>query len=1181
MAVSVVSTTAVTGVKGSTSISTGAGAISVQTNDVILAIFAASNTSANPSAVTDGVNSYSASGATWQVNGTGGFLAAFAAQAISTTTLTVQATASSSGNLTLVVIVLRGADFSTISAGITDIVASSTSNTTPSATSDSVIVGDAVVGIIATLGPSGDTFTADADTTNGSWSAATESGTSGGSAGANSTLNVQTKVATGTGTQTYNPTLGTARWWLAGAIAINATSTSLSTLTDDFSTKDTAKWAWGTSGVSGGSAVVLSGTGVFTSSVYSLTDASAYVDWVAPTANSSLKYFGLQPSNTNLTALRSAFFSCEEYVGGGLVKASYGDGSTVNLLATVAYSSDTRYCRIRESGGTVYWDTSPDGSTWTNLASVATTTLETALGSPIRGLYCFVRSGDTSSQTFDGISVVGASSGTPIGDTSQIIYKTRGIAADTSQVIANTRGLATDSSQLIAKVRTTLGDTSQVIAKVRALAGDTSQVIAKTLGIATDSFQIQANTRQALYDALQVIYPVRQIVTGGAALAIRGASAPGSDSISTTAASAVAGDTCFAVVKISCTLDGSTGTPDTNGFASTYNGWTLVGSIARNTSWPAADAVGVYSKTISGTETFNGTSTFTPNGDDTWLVGVGMVAISGTVSTSGAGSGSYANSSSPSWSTTGQSGDILLTFLGASSGSQTVPPSGETELFDNAGAGVLVAVSWETQGTPTSHSSTMSGANPWQTLPIYVRGSGAGGATERQLIYNTRGIAGDQEQLVYNVAAYATTLIGDESQIIWKVAAAASDSSQIIYKVRFALGDQEQLIAKVSTTLGDQEQVIYKARYPLGDTSQVIVKVATTLADQEQLVYKVRTLAGDSSQVIFKVRGFASDQEQLVFKTTGQIFDTSQFIYKVVGQATDSSILRFATRNFLGDTSQVIFKVRGLASDQEQLVHKVATSFFDTFQFVAATRNFIGDASQVVWNTATLAGDQEQLLYNVLAYAGVAFDTSQLVWNVRGLATDDFVPRFATRNFLGDTSQVIWKTRLIAGDQEQLISKVVGQIFDTSQLVFKTRGLATDTSQLIYKVRLAVTDQEQLIYKVAQALGNQEQLIYKVRQAVTDQGQLIYKVRGLASDTSQVIFKVRGIAGDSSQIIYNVRAYVGYQEVLRYAVRLSVLDNSQIVWKVGAQAGDEATVVFHTLGMGIPISIYDVWGISF
>lgn len=42
-------------------------------------------------------------------------------------------------------------------------------------------------------------------------------------------------------------------------------------------------------------------------------------------------------------------------------------GSSVTYNAT-----DHRWLRIRESGGTIYWDASPDRSTWTNIASLAT-----------------------------------------------------------------------------------------------------------------------------------------------------------------------------------------------------------------------------------------------------------------------------------------------------------------------------------------------------------------------------------------------------------------------------------------------------------------------------------------------------------------------------------------------------------------------------------------------------------------------------------------------------------------------------------------------------------------------------------------------------------------------------------------------------------------------------------------
>ncbi|MCX4816746.1 hypothetical protein OG601_47360 [Streptomyces sp. NBC_01239] len=54
---------------------------------------------------------------------------------------------------------------------------------------------------------------------------------------------------------------------------------------------------------------------------------------------------------------------------------AYSDGSSVNIT----YSSTThKFLRLREDGTNVYWDTSPDGSTWTNRRTLATPAWVTA-----------------------------------------------------------------------------------------------------------------------------------------------------------------------------------------------------------------------------------------------------------------------------------------------------------------------------------------------------------------------------------------------------------------------------------------------------------------------------------------------------------------------------------------------------------------------------------------------------------------------------------------------------------------------------------------------------------------------------------------------------------------------------------------------------------------------------------
>lgn len=87
-------------------------------------------------------------------------------------------------------------------------------------------------------------------------------------------------------------------------------------------------------------------------------------------------------------------------VEGGTLFAQYALAYAPTTLFSVAYNSTThKYWRIREgtgagaggSAGTLYWDTSTDGVSWTNRASVATSTITGGITAitPIIGGVCY------------------------------------------------------------------------------------------------------------------------------------------------------------------------------------------------------------------------------------------------------------------------------------------------------------------------------------------------------------------------------------------------------------------------------------------------------------------------------------------------------------------------------------------------------------------------------------------------------------------------------------------------------------------------------------------------------------------------------------------------------------------------------------------------------------------------
>jgi hypothetical protein len=94
----------------------------------------------------------------------------------------------------------------------TPVGANATTSTNLASLADaSVALGNVVYGAMAAEGPSSDTYTQDADSTNGTWSNLTKVGTTSGTAIANQTTYGGYKVVTAAGGQTYNPTISPGR----------------------------------------------------------------------------------------------------------------------------------------------------------------------------------------------------------------------------------------------------------------------------------------------------------------------------------------------------------------------------------------------------------------------------------------------------------------------------------------------------------------------------------------------------------------------------------------------------------------------------------------------------------------------------------------------------------------------------------------------------------------------------------------------------------------------------------------------------------------------------------------------------------------------------------------------------------------------------------------------------------
>jgi hypothetical protein len=189
----------------------------------------------------------------------------------------------------------------------------------------------------------------------------------------------------------------------------------VATLVDDFTSQDNSKWTYnGGAAVSGGQLVVpCDGTySSYASSnqAYNLTNSSVHVQIVSvpalgngttemifqlrikPFDNANQLMFDIAPSNQLIAS----------YTRSG-VQAS---GSSATFDAT-----NHKYLRFRESGGTVYWETSPDQATWNNFWS-ATNPI------PVTGLTVQFVAGYYGTETAPGSAVFDDVNTPPVGTSS-------------------------------------------------------------------------------------------------------------------------------------------------------------------------------------------------------------------------------------------------------------------------------------------------------------------------------------------------------------------------------------------------------------------------------------------------------------------------------------------------------------------------------------------------------------------------------------------------------------------------------------------------------------------------------------------------------------------------------------------------------------------------------------------
>lgn len=194
-------------------------------------------------------------------------------------------------------------------------------------------------------------------------------------------------------------------------VSIYATYTLLKfeTLTDNFNDNSINATLWNDDNCSetGGQMVVTANTstgtynGITSTSHYDLTESSAFIQLVnAGDTSLSFTTYILELYNDTVDLYWAIEYGATDEI------VAYKSPDSVNYTEKyrATYSStDHKWFRIREASGTVYWDTSADGSSWTNRASDAT-------GYTLTSLTAFFGVGNPGSGsttvTFDNFNIV-------------------------------------------------------------------------------------------------------------------------------------------------------------------------------------------------------------------------------------------------------------------------------------------------------------------------------------------------------------------------------------------------------------------------------------------------------------------------------------------------------------------------------------------------------------------------------------------------------------------------------------------------------------------------------------------------------------------------------------------------------------------------------------------------------
>lgn len=233
---------------------------------------------------------------------------------------------------------------------------------------------------------------------------------------ANRSIAMQSKVVGSTGTQTGSLTIASARASLGGIVTFYDQATTTTTTTTSTTTTTTTTLApkpkmetlvdlfnqtslntglWGQF-TGGGATMGYSSAGaecIYPASSTSATDGEvdSILAYDLTASYAYLQVLAIPSALTNADALMtlkdlSTSDQLRWVVEAGTLYAQYYNGTFNTVFSATFDPVAHAWWRIRESSGTIFWDTAPDGLTWTNQGSLATPFAVTALTAEVGGV---------------------------------------------------------------------------------------------------------------------------------------------------------------------------------------------------------------------------------------------------------------------------------------------------------------------------------------------------------------------------------------------------------------------------------------------------------------------------------------------------------------------------------------------------------------------------------------------------------------------------------------------------------------------------------------------------------------------------------------------------------------------------------------------------------------------------